>query len=469
MCSYAAFDSSVEVYMRNHGRKILNRVLSGGLAISMAGFLAACSGGSTASMPSAVLPGTHNASSHGVSPDAVLPVYGGGSTFISLVARSWMDCYGVAIAPGTCSQATVNPNTQLLYAAIGSGNALTAFLTQTPATSTPSNPPPFTSPLFPNYPYPEWDYSGSDAPLSTTQISQYASSDQAQRGNPVEIPITSDGVAVPYNPSGLTLPTNGLHLSVNTLCGIFGGGITNWNDSHITADNNGVQVSSNLPMLVVFRSDGSGTTFLTQNHLNTACASTSFPWPGGAATTTWTGPTGTGFIGESGSQGVAGEVAATAGAIGYVSPSFLGPPNNIPSALLQDNYALNHPTANQYIAVNTAHIIAALAGVTLPANPTPTDILNDTIVPDSTRKGAWPIAGFSYLDLYQCYATKAVKNHATGFVQWVTSSKLPLGQSLADQIVVAGGLVYLPTRLKQVTFGAMNQIEVGPVSGLCTI
>ena len=454
--------------MRNHGRKILNKVLSGGLALSMAGLLAACSGGSTASTASAVLPGIHNAAK-GVSPDTVGGVFGGGSTFISLVERSWMDCYGVAIAPGSCTP-TVNPNTQLLYAAIGSGGALTAFLTQTPSTSTPSNPPPFTSTLFPNYPYPEWDYSASDAPLSSAQISQYASSDQAQRGNPIELPITSDGVAVPYNPSGLTVPTNGLQLSVNTLCGIFGGGITNWNDSHITADNNGVQVSSNLPILVVYRSDGSGTTFLTQNHLNTACASTSFPWPGGAATTTWTGPTGPGFQGENGSQGVAGEVAATAGAIGYVSPSFLGPPNNIPGALLQDNYALTHPTApKQYYAVNTSTIIAALKHVTLPSNPTPTDILNDTIVPDSPTKGAWPIAGFSYMDFYQCYATTALKNHVVGFVQWVTSTKLPEGQSVPDKLVIAQGVVYLPTTLKNVTHNAMNQIVKGPVSGTCTI
>ncbi len=452
--------------MRNHGREILNKVLSVGLAVGMAGSLAACGGSSTAS-PTAVLPAPQNNSVRGASPDAVGPVFGGGSTFISLVARSWMDNYGVGIA--SQPSGPVNANTQLLYAAVGSGGALTAFLTQTPATATPSNPPPYTSTLFPNYPYLEWDYSASDAPLSSTQISQYASSDQSQRGNAIELPITSDGVAVPYNNSGLTLPSTGLQLSVNTLCGIFSGGITNWNNSDITADNNGHQVSSDLPITVVYRLDGSGTTFLTENHLDTACASTSFPWPGGAASTTWTGPTGSGFQGETGSQGVAGEVAATAGAIGYVSPSFLGAPNNIPSANLQDNYALNHPTSNQYSGIATKHIITALQGVTLPSNPTPTDILNDTIVPDSPAKGAWPISGFSYLDFYQCYAAKATKNHAVGFVQWVTSSKLPLGQSLPDQIAVAGGLVYLPANLKKVTFNAMNQIEVGPVSSVCTI
>jgi phosphate transport system substrate-binding protein len=459
--------------MRNQGRKLLTQALSVGLVLAMAGSLAACGGASSVSPVSGVLPGTQTANtkhSDGVSPDTVGPVFGGGSTFISLVERSWMDCYGVAIAPGTCSAATVNPNTQLLYAAVGSGNALTAFLTQTPATSSPSNPPPFTSPLFPNYPYSEWDYSASDAPLSTTQISQYASTDQAQRGNAIELPITADGVAIPYNPSGLTVPSGGLQLSVDTLCGIFGGGITNWNDSHITADNNGVQVSSNLPILVVYRADGSGTTFLTENHLNTACASTSFPWPGGAASTTWTGPTGAGFQGETGSQGVAGEVAATAGALGYVGPSFLGPPNNIPSANLQDNYALTHPTApKQYYAVSTNTILTALKKVTLPSNPTPTDILNDTIVPDSPTKAAWPIAGFSYMDFYQCYASKAVKNHSVGFVQWVTSTKLAEGQSLADKIVVGLGVAYLPATLKTITFHAMNQVVQGPVAGVCTI
>lgn len=455
--------------MRNHGRKILNKVLSIGLAVGLAGSLAACAGSNTAAMSTGVLPSGQSAADRGLTPAVVVgPVYGGGSSFISLVARSWMDCYGVAIAPGTCSQATVNPATQLLYASIGSGAGLTAYLTQTPATATPTNPPPYTSTLFPNYPYSEWDFAGSDSPLNTTQISQYASSDQAQRGNPIEVPITSDGVAIPYNPSGLTVPTHGLQLSVNTLCGIFTGGITNWNDSHITADNNGVQVSTNLPILVVHRSDGSGTTFLTSNHMNTACASTSFPWTFGVGTTVnW--PTTSNFIGENGSAGVAGEVSATAGAIGYVSPGFLGAPYNIPPALLQDNYALNHPTVVQYISLTNAHITSALSHVTLPSNPTPTDILNDTIIPDPTTKGAYPIAGFSYLDVYQCYASKQVKNHLVGFVQWVTSTKLPQGSSLADQLIVSGGLLYLPANLKKVTFNSMNQVKQGPISGTCTI
>jgi phosphate transport system substrate-binding protein len=454
--------------MRNHGGEILTKVLSGGLALGMAGLLTACSGGSTASPTSAVLPGMQNAVKHGVSPDTVAPVYGGGSTFISLAARAWMDCYGVAIAPGSCSP-TVNANVQLLYAAVGSGNALTAYLTQTPATSTPSNPPPFTSTLFPNYPYSEWDYSASDAPLSSTQISQYATADQAQRGNPIELPITTDGVTIPYNPSGLTVPSGGLQISVNTLCGIFTGSITNWNDSHITADNNGVQVSSNLPILVVHRSDGSGTTFLLSNHENTACASTSFPWSFGVGTTVaW--PTTSGFIGEAGSQGVAGEVAATAGAIGYVGPGFLGPPNNIPGANLQDNYALTHPTApKQYIAESTATVNNALHTVKLPHDPTPTDINNDTIIADSATKNAWPISGFSYIDFYQCYANKTLVKNIKGFVTWDTSTSLPQGQSVPDKLAVANGVGYMPTGLKQVTSRAIQQLIAGPKAGTCTI
>ncbi|HKW45152.1 MAG TPA: substrate-binding domain-containing protein [Candidatus Eremiobacteraceae bacterium] len=453
--------------MPNRSRKILNKVLSAGLAIGMVGSLAAC-GGSASTSPG--LPTTQNSNSKnisGTSPDVTVGgIFGGGSSLVSLVARSLMDNYGVGIA--SQPSGPVNPGVQLLYASIGSGAGLTAFLTQTPSTNTPTNPPPPTSSLFPNYPYPEWDYTMSDAPLSSTQISQYQSSDQTQRGPAVEVPVTSDGVATPYNPSGLTVPSAGLQLSVNTLCGIFTGGITNWNDSHITSDNNGVQVSSNLPILVVYRADGSGTTFLLSNHENTACASTQFPWTFGVGTTvTW--PVGPGFDGETGSQGVAGKVAATAGAIGYVGPSFLGPPNNIPAALLQDNFALNNPSSKQFIKLGTKSIIKALAQVSLPNGFTPTDILNDTIVPDPSGSGAWPIAGFTYADFYGCYAKSKTTKGITGYIKWTDSTSSPQGKSVADKAILAGGLVYLPTKLKQKSVTAMKGVLTGPIGGVCTL
>jgi phosphate transport system substrate-binding protein len=308
----------------------------------------------------------------------------------------------------------------------------------------------------------------SDAPLSSSDISTYQANDQNQRGPAIEVPVTVDGVATPYNPSGLTVPSGGLQLSVDTLCGIFTGGITNWNDSHITADNNGIQVSPNLPILVVHRSDGSGTTFLLSNHENTACASLEFPWTFGVGTTVnW--PTGPGFDGESGSQGVAGKVAATAGAIGYVGPSFLGPPNNIPAARLQDNYALLHPGSKQYIKLGTTSIKRAMAGIRLPAHFTPTDILNDTIVPDPSASGAWPIAGFTYGDFYSCYGTKKTVSGIKGFIEWEDSTAQPQGQSIADQAIIAGGLVYLPDGLKTSVSARITSVKLGPISGVCTL
>lgn len=455
--------------MPNRFREILSKVLSAGFALSIAGSLAAC-GGSASSSPGipASSQNSNSKNQSGTNPNVTVGgIFGGGSSLVSLVERSLMDNYGVGIQ----SQPTgpVNPGVQLLYASIGSGGGVAAYLTQTPSNITPGNPPPPTSTLFPNYPYPIWDYSMSDAPLSATQISQYQSSDQTQRGPATEVPVTSDGVATPYNPSGLTVPSDGLHLSVLTLCGIFTGGITNWNDSHITSDNNGVQVSPNLPILVVYRIDGSGTTFLLSNHENTACAGTTFPWTFGVGTTVnW--PTGPGFIGETGSSGVATEVATTAGAIGYVGPSFLGPPYNIPAPLLQDNYALLHPSnKKQYIKLNTASIVRGLAAVTLPAGFTPTDILNDTIVPDPAAAGAYPIVGFTYADFYGCYALKKTTKGLTGFIDWVDSTAQAPGQSIADKAILAGGLVYLPSKLKRAVVEGMEGVKTGPIPGTCTL
>jgi len=185
--------------------------------------------------------------------------------------------------------------------------------------------------------------------------------------------------------------------------------------------------------------------------------------------TTVSWPTTSGFDGETGSQGVAGKVAATAGAIGYVGPSFLGAPNNIPGAKLQNNFSLNHPGVNQYVKLSTSTIITALKTVSLPPNFTPTDILNDSIVPDPASQGGWPIAGFTYADYYGCYGKLNVTKGLTGFIKWEDSSTKPEGQGQADQLIAAQGLVYLPVKLKTASKNAMAGVKTGPIAGVCTL
>ena len=113
--------------------------------------------------------------------------------------------------------------------------------------------------------------------------------------------------------------------------------------------------------------------------------------------------------------------------------------------------------------------VKGLNGVSLPNGFTPTDILNDTIVPDPTNSGAWPIVGFTYADFYGCYKVAKTTKGITGYVKWMDSTTLPQGQSIADKAIIAGGLVYLPTKMKLATIKAMKGVLTGPIGGVCTL
>src|SRR5215467_1981466 len=222
------------------------------LALVASMLIAACS--SHSGSTSSVLP---SAGSNAANPDLknVAPIYGGGSTLASLLYRQWMDYYGVAMPPdpqGAPNGLPVNPNFQYYYAGIGSGAGRTAFISQTPSTTTPQ-----TSPIYcPNgvttcYPYPLWHYSGSDANLSSSEIScyqvgcppTYPTAAQPERGQYVQLPTLATDITIMYNPTGQTIGAAGLRLSRSTYCGIEEGAITNWGDPAITSDNGGVQVS----------------------------------------------------------------------------------------------------------------------------------------------------------------------------------------------------------------------------------
>jgi phosphate transport system substrate-binding protein len=144
------------------------------------------------------------------------------------------------------------------------------------------------------------DFGGSDAPLNA---------DQAKKiGVPVlHIPMASGAVVVTYNIPGLT---KGLDLTGKDLADIYLGKIKTWNSPEIAATNKGVKLPD-LPIVVIHRSDGSGTSFIFTDYLtkvNPEWASK----VGKASAVNW--PAG---LGGKGNEGVAGLVKQTPGAIGY--------------------------------------------------------------------------------------------------------------------------------------------------------
>jgi phosphate transport system substrate-binding protein len=447
------------------------------LAIAASAILAACSGhGGSAS---SVLPttGTQSKTTHDVT---ATNMYGGGSSLAALLYRQWEDYYGVAMPPDTQGQGNglpVNANYQYYYASIGSGGGRAAFLSQTPATATPVVPPVYC----PNnintcYPYPLWHYSGSDATFSSTEIScyqvgcppTYPNAVQPVRGQYMQIPSFATAITEFYNPIGQTVGSHGLNLSRNSYCGIWEGAITNWGDPGITSDNGGHQVSTQ-PIVRVVRSDSSGTTFLQTNHLNTVCQGLSNPaydWTAGVGgTVTW--PAGSPVVPGNGSGGVVSAVQANSGAIGYVGPSYVAPivSGGLPTANLQNQFYFNLNKLT-FLGPTIQHTLNGFKGVNPPSNPDPFDLA--VLVPDPLNQNAYPIVGFTWLEIYQCYNAQAEATGMKDLVKWYAAAG-PTGSTPADAALFAQGEAPLNSTWKKAVRGIAGNIVKGPITNTCTI
>jgi len=158
----------------------------------------------------------------------------------------------------------------------------------------------------------------SDSPMKDDEIAK-------AKGPVMHFPTVLGAVAVTYNIPGVT---GGLKLSGPVLADIFAGRITKWNDAKIGAMNAGAKLPA-TDVLVVHRSDGSGTTFVFTDYL----ATVSPAWasgPGRGKEVSW--PVG---LGGKGNDGVAGQVKQTPGAIGYVELAY-AKQNSLPYASIRN-------------------------------------------------------------------------------------------------------------------------------------
>ncbi len=149
---------------------------------------------------------------------------------------------------------------------------------------------------------PEMDFAITDYPLSASHLARLGA---------VQFPIMMGGVSPVYNPGPAGAGKPALRFSAATLAGMFGGAITQWSDPAITAENPGAALPD-LPIKLVYRLDGSGTTFNFTSFL----AQRDAGWKtrfGAGTTVEWAGGTGV-----RGSAEMARTIAATPGAIGYL-------------------------------------------------------------------------------------------------------------------------------------------------------
>jgi phosphate transport system substrate-binding protein len=281
---------------------------------------------------------------------AQMLINGAGATFPQQIYTKWFDEYR-----------KVDPSVSFNYQGIGSGGGQKQILAETV------------------------DFGASDGPMSDENLAK------APR-TLWHLPTVAGAVALSYNLDG----NPQLRLDGPTLAGIFLGKITKWDDASIAGQNPGVKLPDE-DIVVVHRSDGSGTSFIFTDYLS----SVSPDWKatvGKGVSVKW--PVG---LGGKGNAGVAGQVKQTPGAIGYVELAYAHQ-NQLPFADMRNS-------SGNYITPTVDSVTAAMASATIP------DDFRFSMVNSSGEK-AYPIAGTTWLLVYA-----EQKDHAKGeklvqFLKW---------------------------------------------------
>ncbi|MGA8710942.1 MAG: phosphate ABC transporter substrate-binding protein PstS [Thermoplasmata archaeon] len=315
---------------------------------------------------------------------------GAGSTLVAPLMIAWSLAY---------TASTVN------YASVGSGAGITDITSKTV------------------------DYGASDAPLNPSQRAAIPSP------GVVTIPESIGGVVPIYNLPGLSAT---LHFTGQILAEIYLGTMTNWNNSALQAVNPGVTLPV-ASIIVVHRSDGSGTTFVWSSFL----AKSNATWNttlGHATTINW--PVGEGSKGNS---GVTATVKSTSDAIGYVDINY-ALTNSVAYGAVQN------PTGN-YVLANVTNVESAVKDAN-PVFPTPTgDWFNFSIL-NAPGAHDYPIATFTYVFVYTdvgvAYGASYSQNKAQSLVDFLAWMVSPTGQSYAAP------LYYVPLS----TAAAANDLNI---------
>jgi phosphate transport system substrate-binding protein len=314
---------------------------------------------------------------------------GAGSTFVNPLMSKWSKEYH-----------TLHPNVEINYQSIGSGGGRQQFLAKTVA------------------------FGASDAPLTDEQMAQAGG-----ESNVVHIPVTQGAVVIAYNLSGVS---SQLKFSPETIAGIFLGTIRLWNDPKIAADNPGVSLPVK-PVLVVHRSEGSGTTDIFTDYLSKV----SGDWKskvGRGSSVQW--PVG---IGGQGNEGVANQIRNTVGGVGYIELAYARQ-NKIAYGLVKNR-------AGNYIDPDPKNVTNAAASLTeLPAD------LRFSIT-DQAGPQAYPIAGSTWVLLYRNQQDVQQGKLVTAFIEWAITD----GQKYANDLDYAA----LAKNLVQKSQAALRTVTCG--------
>jgi phosphate transport system substrate-binding protein len=291
-------------------------------------------------------------------------INGAGSTFDYPAFTKWFEAYSA-----------VDANVHFNYQSVGSGAGQQQLIKQT------------------------IDFGASDGPMSDANLAKAP-------GKILHLPVVAGAVTIAYN-----LPGNPkLKLDADVISGIYLGNITRWNDPKLAALNSGVSLPD-MPIVVVHRSDGSGTTFIFTDYLSsispvwadTVGKGTSVKWPAAVG------------VGAKGSEGVAGQVKQLPGGIGYVELAY--------AEQNKMSYADVKNAAGNFITPTPDSVSAALATAKIP------DDFRFSMV-NASGVDAYPIAGPSWVLIYQNQKNAEHGKKLVEFLKWAVTD----GQKLSSQL-----------------------------------
>jgi phosphate transport system substrate-binding protein len=325
----------------------------------------------------------------GAVPAASQTLTGAGATFPNPIYTKWFDAY------------SKKTGIQINYQSIGSGGGIRQFTEGTV------------------------DFGATDGPMNESQIA-------AVNANVLHVPTVLGAVVVTYN-----LPELGdtkLKFDGTTLVDIFMGRITKWNDKRIAALNPGVKLPD-IDLIVVHRSDGSGTTYVFTDYLNKF----SREWKdkvGFATSVNW--PTG---LGGKGNEGVTQQVKQVEGALGYVELIY-AISNKLPYASIKN-------ADGKFVEPSLESVTASAASAKLPKD---TDFR--VSITNAPGAGSYPIASFTWLLVPKDSKDPTKAKLLKDFLTWMIT---PDAQGMANELHYAS----LPPEVAKLIEARLHTLKAG--------
>ncbi len=310
---------------------------------------------------------------------------GAGATFPYPMYSKWFSEYHKA-----------HPDIEINYQSIGSGGGIRQVLAGTV------------------------DFGASDGPMTDEQLSQ-------AKTKILHIPTVLGADVPAYNIPGVS---EELKFTPETLAGIFLGKITSWNDATLTKINPGANLP-NQPIIVIHRSDGSGTTYIWTDYLSKV----SSEWangPGKGTSVKW--PVG---LGGKGNEGVAGQIRQLQGSIGYVELIY-AVQNKIPYGVVKN-------ASGNFVKASLESVTAAAAS----AKSMPADFR--VSITNAPGKDAYPISSFTWLLIPEKSKDPNKAKILADFLNWMVDD----GQKMTAELTYAP----LPDTVATKVKAAIKQVK----------